>query len=159
LLDVLAPASSRDVEDFDALLVGFDVEGFSRTVEKATLRHGRVAGELAAQRILAGEHIATGLAREAGLRFADALGDGAVYLRAQAAPTGREGRALQRLQEELKYDHLRKTGLAVRTAWAHGPVRLMRPTAPILEHGEVLLGPAVARLHDNLARRPPGVPT
>jgi hypothetical protein len=54
LLDVLAPASNRDVEDFEALLVAFDVEGFSRTVEKATLRHGRVAGELAAQRILAG---------------------------------------------------------------------------------------------------------
>jgi hypothetical protein len=152
LLDVLAP--NHAVEEFDAVLVGFDVEGFSRTVEKATLRHGRVAGELAAQRILAGERIATTLAREAGLRFADALGDGAVYLRAQAAPTGREARALLRFQEELKYAHLRETGLSVRTAWAHGPVRLMRPAAPILEHGEVLLGPAVAKLHDGLSRRP-----
>ena len=152
MLDVLAP--SHAVDEFDAVLVGFDVEGFSRTVEKATLLHGRVAGELAAQRILAGERIATILAREAGLRFADALGDGAVYLRAQAAPTGREARALLRLQEELKYAHLRETGLAVRTAWAHGAVRLMRPAAPILEHGEVLLGPAVAKLHAGLSRRP-----
>ncbi|MDB5481208.1 MAG: putative HTH-type transcriptional regulator, partial [Caulobacteraceae bacterium] len=154
MLDVLAPASSQSIEEFDAVLVGFDVEGFSRTVEKATLRHGRVAGELAAQRILAGERIATGLAREAGLRFADALGDGAVYLRPQATPTSREARALQRFQEELKYAHLRETGLAVRTAWAHGAVRLMRPAAPILEHGEVLLGPAVAKLHAGLSRRP-----
>jgi hypothetical protein len=154
LLDGPEPASSRAVEEFDAVLIGFDVEGFSRTVEKATLRHGRVAGELAAQRILAGERIATGLAREAGLRFADALGDGAVYLRAQGTPTGREARALQRLQEELKYAHLRETGLAVRTAWAHGAVRIVRPAAPILEHREVLLGPAVAKLHAGLQRRP-----
>jgi hypothetical protein len=154
LLDVLSPASSRAVEDFDAVLVGFDVEGFSRTVEKATLLHGRVAGELAAQRILAGERIATRLAREADLTFADALGDGAVYLRPQGPPTGRETRALQRLQEELKYAHLRETGLSVRTAWAHGPVRVLRPAAPILEHREVLLGPAVARLHAGLSRRP-----
>ncbi|HLZ84181.1 MAG TPA: ATP-binding protein [Caulobacteraceae bacterium] len=154
MLDVLAPASSHAVEEFDAVLVGFDVEGFSRTVEKATLRHGRVAGELAAQRILAGERIATGLAHEAGLRFADALGDGAVYLRAQAAPGGREARALQHFLEELKYAHLRETGLAVRAAWAHGAVRLLRPTAPILEHREVLLGPAVAKLHAGLSRRP-----
>jgi hypothetical protein len=153
LLDVLEPASSRAVEEFDAVLIGFDVEGFSRTVEKATLRHGRAAGELAAQRILAGERIATRLASEAGLRFADALGDGAVYLRAQGAPTGREARALQHLQEELKYAHLRETGLAVRTAWAHGPVRLVRPAAPILEHREVLLGPAVTKLHAGLSRR------
>jgi hypothetical protein len=154
LLDVLEPASSRAVEEFDAVLIGFDVEGFSRTVEKATLRHGRVAGELAAQRILAGERIATRLAGEAGLRFADALGDGAVYLRAQGAPNGRETRALQHLQEELKYAHLRATGLAVRTAWAHGPVKIVRPAAPILEHREVLLGPAVAKLHAGLSRRP-----
>jgi len=152
LLDVLVP--SHAVDEFDAVLVGFDVEGFSRTVEKATLRHGRVAGELAAQRILAGERIATTLARQAGLRFADALGDGAVYLRAQPAPTAREARALLRFQEELKYAHLRETGLSVRTAWAHGAVRLMRPAAPILEHREVLLGPAVAKLHAGLSRRP-----
>ena len=156
MLDVLAPASRRAVEDFEAILIGFDVEGFSRTVEKATLRHGRVAGELAAQRILAGERIATALARDAGLRFADALGDGAVYLRAQGAPTPREARALAQLQEELKYAHLRETGLAVRTALAHGAVRLVWPAAPILEHREVLLGPAVAKLHAALSQRPRG---
>jgi hypothetical protein len=154
LLDVLAAASSHAAEEFDAVLVGFDVEGFSRTVEKATLRHGRVAGELAAQRILIGERIATSLAAEAGLRFADALGDGAVYLRPQSAPSNREARALHRLQEELKYAHLRETGLAVRTAHVHGAVRVIRPRTRILEHREVLLGPAVSKLHDGLSRRP-----
>ena len=151
MLDVLAP--SHAVEEFDAILVGFDVEGFSRTVEKATLLHGRGAGELAAQLILAGERIATILAREAGLRFADALGDGAVYLRAQAAPTGREARALLRFQEELKYAHLRENGLAVRTAWAHGAVRLMRPRrgAHSGTRRVLLLGPAVAKLHAGLS--------
>ena len=153
MLDALDSASSQKIEEFDAVLIGFDVEGFSRTVEKATLRYGRAAGELAAQRILAGERIATRLAGEAGLRFADALGDGAVYLRAQGAPTGRETRALQHLQEELKYAHLRETGLSVRTASAHGAVRLIRPAAPILEHREVLLGSAVAKLHTGLSRR------
>jgi hypothetical protein len=153
LLDALDAASSQRVEEFDAVLIGFDVEGFSRTVEKATLRHGRAAGELAAQRILAGERIATRLAGEAGLRFADALGDGAVYLRAQGPPTARETRALQHLQEELQYAHLRETGLSVRTASAHGAVRLVRPAAPILEHREVLLGSAVAKLHTGLSRK------
>src|SRR5580693_8815061 len=92
-----SPDGMRDVapptvRQFDAVLVGFDVEGFSRTVEKAALSYGRAAGELAAQQILAGERIATDLARRAGLRFADALGDGAVYLRPQAGPTARDAR-------------------------------------------------------------------
>ena len=142
------------IEDFGAILVGFDVEGFSRTVEKAALRYGRGAGELAAQQILAGERIATDLGRQAGLRFADALGDGAVYLRAQDSVTARDIRALERFQEELKYAHRKHTGLSVRTAWAHGAVRLLRPSAPILEHSEVLWGPAVARLHAALSARP-----
>ena len=118
---------------------------------------GGVAGELAAQRIARRRTHRHHPGRAGGrpARFADALGDGAVYLRAPyAAPTGREARALLRFQEELKYAHLRETGLAVRTAWAHGAVRLMRPAAPILEHGEVLLGPAVAKLHAGLSRRP-----
>ena len=66
-----------------------------------------------------------------------------------------EGRivSLQDLEAELKYAHQRETGLAVRTAWAHGAVRLIRPAASILEHREVLLGPAVAKLHAALSRR------
>jgi hypothetical protein len=146
-------SSTQPTLEFGAVLIGFDVEGFSRTVDKAALRHGRRAGELAAQRILAGENVVTALAHRAGFRFADALGDGAVYLRAQDAPTGKDVRGLQRLREELEYAHFRQTGLSVRTAWVHGPTRLIRPTAPMLEHNEVLWGPTVARLHAGLSAR------
>ena len=148
--------TNETVAEFGAVLVGFDVEGFSRTVEKAAIRYGPGAGELAAQRILAGERIATDLARRSGLRFADALGDGAVYLRVQGPPSARDIRSLQRFQEELKYAHLKQTGLSIRTAWTHGSVRLMHPTAPMLEHSEVLWGPAVAQLHTALSRHPFG---
>ena len=148
--------TNQTVDEFGAILVGFDVEGFSRTVEKAAIRYGPGAGELAAQRILAGERIATDLAHRSGLRFADALGDGAVYLKVQGPPSARDIRSLQRFQEELKYAHLKQTGLSIRTAWTHGSVRMMRPTAPMLEHSEVLWGPAVAQLHTALSRRPLG---
>jgi hypothetical protein len=149
----MAFPSSESAEEFAAVLIGFDVEGFSRTVEKAALRFGRQAGELAAQQILAGERIATDLARQAGFRFADALGDGAVYLRAQGPLTGKDLRGLQRLREELKYAHLKQTGLSIRAAWAQGSVRLIKPTAPLLEHNEVLWGAAVAQLHASLSTR------
>ena len=90
-------------------------------------------------------------------RFADALGDGAVYLRRAGVrrPAARCA-TLQQFQEELKY----------RPPEAHRPRRLrtawsawrraddLRPAAPMLEHSEVLLGPAVVRLHAGLASRP-----
>ena len=148
--------ASHPTDEFAAVLVGFDVEGFSRTVEKAAIRFGPGAGELAAQQILVGEHVATELALKSGLRFADALGDGAVYLKAQEPPSARDIRSLQRFLEELKYSHLKRTGLSIRAAWTHGQVRLMRPTAPMLEHSELLWGPAVAQLHTALSRRTRG---
>lgn len=134
------------------MLIGYDVEGFSRTVQKASLANGRGAGELAAARILAGQSAVAELMAREGFDPIDSIGDGAIYACRGPGPGPRRARALDRVTAELRYRHVQATGLHVRAAWSHGQLQVWTPRVALSEQEAFAFGPGIAGLHERIRK-------
>ncbi len=127
-------------------LVGFDAVGFSAYVESLAITHGRYAGEHAAATLFRAEQAIGEALADAGFRWADALGDGAIYASDRSPRDG----ALNRLIARMAKIFEAQTGRTARTAWARGHVNETPLVPPLREHASFVWGEAVARLHQSL---------
>lgn len=134
----------------EAALIGYDVRGFSRTVERAELSQGRAAGELAAARILAGQSAIGAVLAAGGFEVVDSIGDGAIWARTQPSPGPDDAATFRRLVAELRYVHQQATGLDVRAAWSYGPLRRWFPPVPLVEQKVFVSGDGLVRLHERV---------
>jgi AAA ATPase domain len=134
------------------LLVGYDVNGFTGTLDREVTRVGRLAGEVSASALIRGGRAVSSILSELSLLPVELIGDGILYL--ADLGSNHPDVLLEKYIANACQKHVEAAGLAIRAAWSRAEIYRLSLGGLISNQSDMLLGPGLAQLHNKLAIAP-----